>query len=470
VNLQDFLPNWRHRRRVEVKIGGRNVVQHFPYARFIEAAVAAAACLASGSLPAATLEAKGARVIEVTVYPDRAEVVREATFDVPAGASTVEFRDIPLAAEPDSLRVAAKGVPAVLGAVAIRARADTPKETPEQLALREEVKRIERELSKIGTQDRVAGDLREFLKSLRATTASRESENLGAGKADPAGIAAVYDLLAKKLAELGDQDLARRDATSRLTRELEVARAKLAAVPPEGSIQSRVAVAELTTRQAGSLTLRLSYLVSGASWAPSYRATLEPSSGEVALVSEGVVRQQTGEDWTGVALRLSTAAPARGVAPPELRPLLLRPVEAGTKADHDAFVDTASNDRPAAGRLYQNILALAPGIADAEGVPAEESASLEAEVVHSAYNVAFEVPGRSDVPSDSAEHRVVLRQESLPGRSSTARRRRSSRRRSSPRSSERPRSTRCCRGRCGFLRAGPISACTRFPRPHRERS
>ena len=33
--------------------------------------------------------------------------------------------------------------------------------------------------------------------------------------------------------------------------------------------------------------------------------------------------------------------------------------------------------------------------------------------MHSAYNVAFEVPGRSDVPADGADHRVVLRQETL---------------------------------------------------------
>ncbi len=372
------------------------------------------ACFVALAAPAATIDAKGARVVEVTVYPDRAEVVREATFEVPSGASTVEFRDIPVFAEPDSLRVAAKGVPAVLGAVAIRERADTPKETPEQLALRDDVKRIEGELSKIGSQDRVAADLREFLKSLRATTVQRESENLGAGRADPAGIAAVYDLIAKKLTELGDQDLARRDAASRLSRELEVARAKLAAGPAGGSIQSRVAAAELETRQAGTLTLRLSYLVSGASWAPSYRATLDAGTGEVALVSEGIVRQQTGEDWNRVALRLSTASPARGVAPPQLTPLLLRPVD-GREFARAPDGDGNPNVNGARERDFQNVIALAPGVSDAVRADIVGAELLEAEVVHSAYNVAFEVPGRSDVPADSAEHRVVLRQESLPG-------------------------------------------------------
>jgi uncharacterized protein (TIGR02231 family) len=47
----------------------------------------------------------------------------------------------------------------------------------------------------------------------------------------------------------------------------------------------------------------------------------------------------------------------------------------------------------------------APGVQDA--VPQE------AGVVRSAFNVAFAVPGRTDVPSDEADHRVTLRQERL---------------------------------------------------------
>ena len=40
---------------------------------------------------------------------------------------------------------------------------------------------------------------------------------------------------------------------------------------------------------------------------------------------------------------------------------------------------------------------------------------VEAGVVHSSYNVAFTVPGRSDVPADGRDHRAGLRQETLAG-------------------------------------------------------
>jgi uncharacterized protein (TIGR02231 family) len=360
---------------------------------------------------ATTVDASKSRIVDVTAYPDRAEVVREVKVDVPAGASIVQFKDIPATAEPDSLRVTAKGVPAVLGAVTIRTRADAPKETPELIALRDEVKRLEGELAKLASQDRVSVDLRDFLKSLRASTAQRSSEEIGAGKADPASIAAIYDLLAHKLGEQGESDLTRSNAAAKLARDLEIARAKLSAAPAAGSIRSRVADAEIDAKQAGALTLRLSYLVSGASWTPAYRATLDPASGEIALVSEGVVRQGTGEDWNGVSLRLSTAAPARGVAPPEMASLLLRPKNPGKD-----FKTVAGGVAAAAERAYpQNVFAMAPGVQD-EMLRKEKDAEIaQAEIVHSAYNVAFEVPGKPDVPADGADHRVVLRQESLPG-------------------------------------------------------
>jgi uncharacterized protein (TIGR02231 family) len=355
------------------------------------------------------------RIVEVTVYRDRAEVVREAVIEVPAGMSTVEITDLPLLVDRGSLRVSASGVPALLGALEVRDHMETPEGSPEEAASRAEVSRLETEIAKIAARDHVAADLREFLTSLRATTASRESASIGAGKADPAAIAGTYDLLAKKLEELAVQDLARKEATAHLVQSLEAARRKLAAAPSTAAIHSVAAGVEVEARRAGALTLRLAYFVSGAAWGPAYRATLDATSGQVALVSEGVVRQGTGEDWKDVSLRLSTASPARGVAPPEEASLLLRPLEAGSAAVR--LGDEFLADLPIQGRYYQNMLTLAPGVqdSDADGKGVETTGFRIANVVQTAYNVTFEVAGRSSVPQDGSFHRVVLHEETLPG-------------------------------------------------------
>jgi uncharacterized protein (TIGR02231 family) len=367
-------------------------------------ALAASAALAAPAAPP-SVPARG-RIVEVTVFRDRAEIVREATVELPAGPSTVAFPGIPFGVDTDSIRVSATGVPATLGAVEVRGEADAPAETAELRAALEEVRRLERELAAIRDEAAVDAELRQFLTSIRATTAETGSRELGEGRADPAALTAVYALLADKLRELGTRALERAERERKTMEALEVARAKLATLRPSGDIRSRVATVEVEARRAGSMTMRLAYVAPGAWWRPSYRASLDAASGDVSLSAEGIVQQRTGEDWSGVALRLSTASPAEGVEPPHLAPWYLRPIEPVP------FPGEADLDGERRDRVFQKGPAAPPARDEFEAVEAEVA---EAGVVTSAYSVAFEVPGASSVPADGRDHRVVLRTDTLPG-------------------------------------------------------
>ncbi len=70
----------------------------------------------------------------------------------------------------------------------------------------------------------------------------------------------------------------------------------------------------------GTLTLDLSAVTAQAGWQPSYDVRLAADGKSADLTFRALVRQQTGEDWTGVDLNLSTARPSAGGAPPELYP------------------------------------------------------------------------------------------------------------------------------------------------------
>ena len=371
---------------------------------------------ASTVSPAATVSTDDARIREVTVYRDRAEVIREARVDVPDGASTVEFTGIPVGVETDSLRISAEGVPTVLGAVEIVEKVDKPVETPEYVAIRDEVRRLEREIAGGAAEQKVGDELYRFLESLKATTADSESKKLGEGRSDPQAVSAFYDLLSAKLLSLARSRIDRNETMRELREELSLAKAKLNTVRPAGDIRSRVAAVELEAERSGPLTLRLAYVVPRALWYPSYRATLDAKTGDVSWVAEGVVRQNTGEDWADVTLSLSTASPAQGVQPPFLRPRILRPSQnVMLGSAQGGFADAQLLPEPAPEEdegYYQNVLALAPGIADA---PAEEAIAAQSALVKSAYNVAFSVPGASAVPADGRDHRVVLRNETLRG-------------------------------------------------------
>jgi uncharacterized protein (TIGR02231 family) len=389
----------------------RHANRHDPHARRETILVATLALLAASgpAAGASTIAVGDAPIVEVTVYPDRAEIVREATVALPAGDSSIEFVGIPFRVEPDSLRVSAEGVPSTLGAVEIRDRVEEPAETPEWIAARDAVRDLERQLATLDVEDKNARKLRGFLDAVSTVTAQNQTRDMAEGRADPEAIRGVYELLRSEHGALSAGELEREQRRVKLKEDLEVARAKLATLRPAGSIHSRVATVEVDAERAGSLSLRLAYLVAGASWRPAYRASLDPDAGRVHLVSEAVVRQTTGEDWSGVDLHLSTAAPARGVEPPMLGSWLLRPqVWADSESDLGGFAREESKAAPAPSRIYQNVISMEP-----EAQDAAEAMAAEAAVVHSAFNVAFAVPGRSDVPSDESDHRVTLRQEDL---------------------------------------------------------
>jgi len=362
--------------------------------------VAALMASTSTGVWADTVQASAAKIRDVTVYRDRAEIIREVRIDLPAGPSTVEFRGIPPGVEADSLRVSARGVPSVLGAVEVVEIVVAPVETPELVAARDHLRDLERQVAEHAASKAVDAELREFLSSLRATTGDLGSRQLGEGRVEPEAVSAFYELLAGRLRSLATGELERSDQLLDLKKKHDLAKAHLATLRPAASIRSRIAKVDLEARRAGELTMRLAYVVPHASWYPSYRATLDATTGEVNLVVEGVVRQSTGEDWTDVALSLSSASPAQGVEPPMLNPWLLSPGREG-------FAETAM-EKEVPGRFYQNVSQMAP--------KADEPADMEeAGLIKSAYNVAFEVSGSSDVPADGRDHRVVLRNETLAG-------------------------------------------------------
>ncbi len=364
-----------------------------------------AALGAVSTVPAETIPADDARIVEVTVYRDRAEVVREVTLQVPQGSSVIEFQAIPAGVDVDTLRISAKGVPATLGAMEVLDRADEPIETEEWKAALQEVRNLEREIATLDETGVVDEELRNFLRALAAATATTESREIGEGKGDPESIRGIYDLMQGKFNLLAESKIDRRENRRELAEQLKLARAKLATLKPGSAIRSRVVEVQVEADRAGSLSMRLAFLAPGASWRPSYRATLNADTKEVEMVAEGVVRQSTGEDWSSVELKLSTAAPARGVEPPMLMPWVIGPVIVTAPA-YESFSDSDEEMKVSARRL-QNVLRMAPGEAP---VAARQST---AELVRSAYNVSFRVPGGSDVPSDGRDHRVVLRRENF---------------------------------------------------------
>lgn len=291
--------------------------------------------LATTALPALadTLTATS-RITAVTVYPDGAKLTREVSFTAPAaGSHDLLVTDLPADSQPGLIQIAG-GDGLRLGAFNIRADRLPPREeplTPDQQAAKAEVERLEEatvqaSLALEAVQARVdAAEAQvRFLSSftgalpddatpdsIRAMAAMIGAETLAARQA---ALAARADLFpAQKALEDAQEALAK-------------AQAAFDALPSSDMDYTALSVA-VTAEAAGDQTLTITQYVGGAGWRPFYDLDLTRDGGDALTMNRSIlVTQYTGEDWSDVALTLSSSRPSQQSAPstlwPELRSIV----------------------------------------------------------------------------------------------------------------------------------------------------
>jgi uncharacterized protein (TIGR02231 family) len=280
----------------------------------------ALAALAAMPAQAANLEASSS-VDTVTVYPDGASVTRIIAVDLPAGDNTVVVNDFPLGLDRASLRVEGEA-DAKLSIGAIDAK--TPRqESPADLhdidkrilALKDERQNLQ------GAID-AANARRKFAEHFA------EAAPAGIGdKGEARPISEWREAFAAVSEEVAATDTAVRDA-ERKQRDLDREIAKLAsdrAFKPPSKLEVRL---DLAAAAATTAKLRVTYNVRNARWTPLYDARLDTGAKDrkpaLELVRRAEITQTTGEDWSNVALSVSTVRTAQGGNAPELNSLIVQ--------------------------------------------------------------------------------------------------------------------------------------------------
>jgi uncharacterized protein (TIGR02231 family) len=320
----------------------------------------------------------------VTVYPDGATVTRVIRSDLPRGDTTLVARDFPPGLDPQSLRVEGEGGGrVVIGSIDARPpRAERPPSHPE-LERRLEALRDERAV--IEDTINAATARKRFIERFAASVPLGLGEK---GEARPlsewrAAFAAVTEELATVDAALREARLKARD----LDRQIARVDADLKGSPAR-KLEVRI---DLASAEGGAATFRVSYTVRGARWVPLYDARLDSGSRDrkpaLELVRRAEIVQQTGEDWTNVALAVSTVRTAKGGSAPDLRPLIVRFQEARDRVARPAPAPRAGGS--GRGRAY----------APSAGQPAAPAQEQEAEPDTGGFQVLFRIPGRVTVAS-----------------------------------------------------------------------
>ena len=334
---------------------------------------------------AAELDAKSA-IDAVTVYPDGATVTRIIALDLASGDSTLVARDFPLSLDPSSLRVEGEaGAKLTIGTIDAR----PPRAAP-PVNLSELDKRIE------ALRDQRA-DLQGAIDSANArrSFAQRFAEASPAGLGDKGEARPITEWRAAFAAvaeETATADTTIRDATRKqreIDRQIAQLEAERSAKPPS-KLEVRIDVASAAATKA---TLRVTYAVRNARWVPLYDARLDTGAKDrkpqLELVRRAEITQSTGEDWSNVALGVSTVRIGRGGSAPELGSLVAqypqppKPLALGTASDLA---------RPAPMTRQAHSPAMAK-IAEASE-PRERADEQQALAEIGGFQATFKIPGR----------------------------------------------------------------------------
>ena len=286
------------------------------------------------------------RITEVTVYADRAQVVRQAAAQLAPGTARYAFAKLPGWIDEGSVRVTLS--PAAAGQildVQVR-RTFLAKPTDEEflkaeLAVRDladQVAALEDEKGVLEAQARQ-------VEAIKLFSIEKFPKDAAAREVKPHEYSAAIEFVAESLRRTA---AARRDLEKKrreLQPELQARQRRVEELRQRAQLEQRTVVVTVQASAAAAATLTLSSMLPGATWEPVHELRAGNGSTNLALTSYATVTQSTGEDWNGVALALSTQRSAETMKIPELQGLLLGSSRAALRSVNrtDTFKDANRN-------------------------------------------------------------------------------------------------------------------------------
>jgi uncharacterized protein (TIGR02231 family) len=278
------------------------------------------ALLAVSSLSAAPVQSK---IGSVTVYTDRAVVARSATLEIKApGVVEAEFTSLPTALMDQSLQASGRGTAqaTILDLSTKTVHLEAP-QNERVKTLEQELQALQRQQQQLDDKEAIVKQQEGYLAKILGSTAAPPAQ----GQARPAveEWAKLLSFQQEQLVKYTQQHRELAVEKTALLAKISAAQQNLDELRGDSGRDVKVVVVRLDAASAGSLELKLSYAVPGANWTPGYDARLRVEARQLELAYFGHVRNRTGEDWSGVALTLSTAKPSLGGGVPELSPWIV---------------------------------------------------------------------------------------------------------------------------------------------------
>jgi len=256
----------------------------------------------------------------VTVYPDQAQVARQAKVRLDPGKVSVLFQNLPDNLLEDSVRVSGSGsATATITDIRIGRGSAADEASARLFALKKAVDDLDAQIQSRDDRLDILGKKGDFISmAMNIKSPSRS----GAEAIQKKGILEWPRLLAYLDEQLSRIAVEKRGIEKEKKGLMEKKQASEYELSQFASLQKRerrTVQVDLQVARAGEEELRLTYLVPGPSWSPAYELRLFTDKKDARFTCQAIVRQQTGEDWENALLALSTSRPNESREVPELR-------------------------------------------------------------------------------------------------------------------------------------------------------
>lgn len=264
------------------------------------------------------------KVVEATVFKDRAMVIRSADANLKKGENRIIFSNLPTDIKDETVRISAEGN----GEIKILDVKVERKFTPE--IRKEEMNELQKKIDALSGQMNAASDQFEiysskksFLESLKAESVKYANQKILLSSNSTKEWADILKFLETNLSEIYTG--MRTQAGKRHELGEKIKALKLTMNKYEGSEPRnyKEIIVKLDASQNTGAKVKVSYIVNSASWYPVYDARVDSKTKMIEFTLYGMIQQTTGEDWNDIRLTCSTADPLSVKNLPELDPWYL---------------------------------------------------------------------------------------------------------------------------------------------------
>ncbi len=344
-------------------------------------------------------------ITAATVYSGRATITRTAIVNVPAGAHEIQLTGLPIGLFPDSLRVEGTGNAAVtLGALSHKLVNSADLVIPREKEINDQIKVLQDRQLIIGAEMTALAKQKEFYDSLMAKASERTREEIADFNLKPDQWASAAKTVTDGYGEAEKNTILKQIELADIEQQIVKLRQDLDQIRTGGKQTYTVSLPVEAARGA-NLTLELSYQMGNAGWRPVYDARLNTKTGKLELVQYGAVSQRTGEDWTDIALTLSTARPHRGASLPDLSAMWVNIAQHAMREmkamSRQSFSAGAAMEMAAPAALMdeaESDMATAP----------QPARMIAAQIDTGGFTAEYKIVGPSDVLADGTESKLLV--------------------------------------------------------------